>query len=100
MIAAGVTIETHTHPFDNFERPIAYAGRGYLPVTIGANSVIGYNTVLTAGASVGYRAIIGANSVEARVRNLCFQCPDEAGAEQVAGRLAGNQSELHGRLPD
>jgi acetyltransferase-like isoleucine patch superfamily enzyme len=63
MIAAGVTIETHTHPFDNFERPIAYAGRGFLPVTIGANSVIGYNTVMTAGSSVGYRAIVGANSV-------------------------------------
>jgi acetyltransferase-like isoleucine patch superfamily enzyme len=63
MLAAGITIETHTHPFDNFERPIAYSGRGYLPVTIGANSVIGYNSVLTAGSSVGYRAIIGANSV-------------------------------------
>ena len=63
MIAAGVTIETHTHPFSNFERPISYAGRGFLPVTIGANSVIGYNSVLTAGSSVGYRAIVGANSV-------------------------------------
>ncbi|MEA1902820.1 MAG: acyltransferase [Actinomycetota bacterium] len=63
MIAAGVTIETHTHPFDDFKRPIAYAGRGFLPVTIGANSVIGYNAVLTAGSSVGYRAIVGANSV-------------------------------------
>lgn len=63
MLAAGITIETHTHPFDDFGRPIAYAGRGYLPVTIGANSVIGYNAVLTAGSSVGYRAIIGANSV-------------------------------------
>ena len=63
MISAGVTIETHTHPFDDFDRPIAYAGRGYDPVTIGANSVIGYNSVLTAGSSVGYRAIIGAGSV-------------------------------------
>lgn len=63
MLAAGITIETHTHPFDNFDRPIAYAGRGFLPVTIGANSVIGYNSVLTAGSSVGYRAIVGANSV-------------------------------------
>lgn len=63
MLAAGITIETHTHPFDDFERPIAYAGRGFLPVTIGANSVIGYNSVLTAGSSVGYRAIVGANSV-------------------------------------
>lgn len=63
MLAAGITIETHTHPFDNFERPIAYAGRGFKPVRIGANSVIGYNSVLTAGSSVGYRCIVGANSV-------------------------------------
>ncbi len=63
MIAAGVTIETHTHPFDDFDRPIAYAGRGMLPVAIGANSVVGYNSVVTSGASIGYRCIVGANSV-------------------------------------
>ncbi len=63
MVAAGVTIETHTHPFDNFERPIAYAGRGMSPVSIGANSVIGYNAVVTSGTSIGYRCIVGANSV-------------------------------------
>ena len=63
MIAAGVTIETHTHPFDNFDRPIAYAGRGTAPVTIGPNSVIGYNTVVTSGSAIGYRCIVGANSV-------------------------------------
>ncbi len=63
MIAAGVTIETHTHPFDNFERPIAYAGRGMSPVSIGANTVVGYNSVVTSGSSIGYRCIVGANSV-------------------------------------
>lgn len=63
MVAAGVTIETHTHPFDNFERPISYAGRGFSPVSIGANSVIGYNTVVMAGSTIGYRCIVGANSV-------------------------------------
>lgn len=63
MIAAGVTIETHTHPFDNFERPIAYAGRGMSPVSIGPNTVIGYNSVVTSGSSIGYRCIVGANSV-------------------------------------
>lgn len=63
MVAAGVTLETHTHPFDNFERPIAYAGRGFAPISIGANSVVGYNAVVTAGTSIGYRCIVGANSV-------------------------------------
>ena len=63
MISAGTTIETHTHPFDNFERPIAYSGRGLAPVRIGANSVIGYNVVVMAGSTIGYRAIVGANSV-------------------------------------
>ena len=63
MVAAGVTIETHTHPFDDFSLPIAYGGRNGLAVTVGDNSVLGYNTVLMAGTSVGYRCIIGANSV-------------------------------------
>lgn len=63
MVAAGVTIETHTHPFDDFSVPIAQSGRGGLPVRIGDNCVIGYNAVLTAGVTIGYRCIIGANSV-------------------------------------
>ncbi|MEN8040408.1 MAG: acyltransferase [Actinomycetota bacterium] len=63
MVAAGVTIETHTHPFDDFTLPIAYGGRQGLPVSVGDNSVLGYNCVLMAGVSVGYRCIIGANSV-------------------------------------
>ncbi len=63
MVAAGVTIETHTHPFDDFTVPIAYGGRRELAVTVGDNSVLGYNAVLMAGVNVGYRCIIGANSV-------------------------------------
>jgi acetyltransferase-like isoleucine patch superfamily enzyme len=63
MVAAGVTIETHTHPFDDFSLPIAFGGRAGLPVTVGDNSVLGYNSVLMAGVSVGYRCIVGANSV-------------------------------------
>ncbi len=63
MVAAGVTIETHTHPFDDFSLPIAYGGRSGLPVNVGDNSVLGYNTVLMAGVNVGYRCIVGANSV-------------------------------------
>jgi acetyltransferase-like isoleucine patch superfamily enzyme len=63
MLSAGITIETHTHPFTNFERPIAYAGRGIAPVKIGANSVMGYNAIIMAGTTLGYRTIVGANSV-------------------------------------
>jgi acetyltransferase-like isoleucine patch superfamily enzyme len=66
MVAAGVTIETHTHPFDDFSVPIAYGGRSGLPVSVGSNSVVGYNTVLMAGVQIGYRCIIGANSVVTR----------------------------------
>jgi acetyltransferase-like isoleucine patch superfamily enzyme len=63
MVAAGVIIETHTHPFDDFSVPIAYGGRSGLPVSVGSNSVVGYNTVLMAGVNIGYRCIVGANSV-------------------------------------
>jgi acetyltransferase-like isoleucine patch superfamily enzyme len=63
MVAAGVTIETHTHPFDDFSLPVAFGGRDGRPVTIGDNTVLGYNTVVMAGVDVGYRCIVGANSV-------------------------------------
>jgi acetyltransferase-like isoleucine patch superfamily enzyme len=63
MVAAGVTIETHTHPFEDFTQPIAIAGRQGQPVTIGPNTVLGYNTVVMAGVTVGERCIVGANSV-------------------------------------
>lgn len=63
MVAAGVTIETHTHPFDDFSVPIAQAGRSGRPVTVGDNCVLGYNTVVMAGVNIGYRCIVGANSV-------------------------------------
>ena len=63
MVAAGATIETHTHPFADFSLPIAYAGRDGRPVSVGDNTVLGYNAVLMAGVQVGYRCIVGANSV-------------------------------------
>jgi acetyltransferase-like isoleucine patch superfamily enzyme len=63
MVAAGVTIETHTHPFDDFSLPIAYGGRDGRPVAVGDNTVLGYNVVVMAGVHIGYRCIVGANSV-------------------------------------
>lgn len=63
MVSAGVTIETHTHPFDDFSVPIAQGGRDGRPVKIGSNTVLGYNAVVMAGTTIGYRCIVGANSV-------------------------------------
>lgn len=63
MLAAGITIETHTHPFDDFTKPIAYGGRSGRPVVIGPNCVIGYNAVVMAGVTIGERCIVAANSV-------------------------------------
>lgn len=63
MVSAGVTVETHTHPFDDFSVPIAVGGRDGRPVEIGSNSVLGYNAVVMAGTTIGYRCIVGANSV-------------------------------------
>lgn len=63
MVAAGVTIETHTHPFEDFTQPIAISGRQGRPVAVGPNSVLGYNAVVMAGITIGERCIVGANSV-------------------------------------
>lgn len=63
MVAAGVTIETHTHPFEDFTQPIAISGRQGRPVAVGPNSVLGYNVVVMAGVTIGERCIVGANSV-------------------------------------
>jgi acetyltransferase-like isoleucine patch superfamily enzyme len=63
MVAAGVTIETHTHPFEDFSKPIAISGREGRPVAVGPNSVLGYNVVVMAGVNIGERCIVGANSV-------------------------------------
>lgn len=63
LLAAGVTVETHTHRFEDFSTPIATAGRDTAGVTIGPNSLIGYNAVVMAGVNVGERCIVAANSV-------------------------------------
>lgn len=63
MVAAGVTIETHTHPFEDFTQPVAISGRQGRPVAVGPNSVLGYNVVVMAGVTIGERCIVGANSV-------------------------------------
>ncbi|HSJ35098.1 MAG TPA: hypothetical protein VLB85_08595 [Acidimicrobiia bacterium] len=62
MVAAGVTIETHTHPFGNFSPDCPSrsgngrgADRGQFSHRIQQRGV--------GGPTIGYRAIVGANSV-------------------------------------
>lgn len=62
-LAAGVVVETHTHVYDDFSKPIMYGGRRLAPVTIGPSCLIGYNAVLLAGVTVGERSIVAAGAV-------------------------------------
>lgn len=63
MLAAGVTVETHAHVFDDFSKPLPHGGRLTKPVTIGSECLIGYNAVVMAGTTIGDRVIVAANSV-------------------------------------
>ncbi len=63
MLAAGVTVETHAHVFDDFTQPMPRGGRLMKPVAIGPECLIGYNAVVMAGTTIGRRAIVAANSV-------------------------------------
>jgi acetyltransferase-like isoleucine patch superfamily enzyme len=61
-LAAGVVIETHSHILDDFTEPIMFGGRTFHPVNIGGAGLIGYNSVIHAGVTVGERALVAANS--------------------------------------
>lgn len=63
MLAAGVTIETHAHVFDDFSKPMPQGGRLMKPVTIGSECLLGYNAVVMAGTTIGDRVIVASNSV-------------------------------------
>lgn len=63
MIAAGATLTTHGHILNDFSKPLPFGGRTFAPITIGSNSVIGYNTVVMPGVTIGDRVIVAANSV-------------------------------------
>lgn len=63
MIAAGALIETHGHIYDDFSEPIAYGGRTLAPVHIGPDCLIGFNTAIMAGVTIGERCIVAASSV-------------------------------------
>lgn len=63
MIAAGATLTTHGHILDDFSKPLPFGGRTFAPITIGSNSVIGYNAVVMPGVTIGDRVIVASNSV-------------------------------------
>jgi acetyltransferase-like isoleucine patch superfamily enzyme len=63
LVAAGALIETHGHIYDDFSEPIAYGGRTLAPVNIGRDCLIGFNTAIMAGVTIGERCIVAASSV-------------------------------------
>ena len=63
MIAAGAILTTHGHILDDFSKPLPYGGRTFAPITIGSNTVIGYNAVVMPGVTIGDRVIVSANAV-------------------------------------
>lgn len=63
MIAAGAILTTHGHILDDFTQPLPFGGRTMAPITIGSNSVIGYNSIVMPGVTIGDRVIVAANSV-------------------------------------
>ncbi len=63
MIAAGAILTTHGHILDDFSKPLPFGGRTMAPITIGSNSVIGFNAIVMPGVTIGDRVIVAANSV-------------------------------------
>lgn len=62
-LSAGVVIETHTHNYDDFSKPLLHAGRSHAPVSIGSNCLLGYKVAVMAGITIGDRCIVASNSV-------------------------------------
>jgi maltose O-acetyltransferase len=63
MIAAGAILTTHGHILNDFSKPLPFGGRTMAPITIGSNSVIGFNSIVMPGVTIGDRVIVAANSV-------------------------------------
>jgi len=63
MIAAGAILTTHGHILDDFSQPMPFGGRTMAPITIGSNTVIGYNAVVMPGVTIGDRVIVTSNAV-------------------------------------
>ena len=63
MIAAGAILTTHGHVLDDFSKPLPFGGRTMAPITIGSNTVIGFNSIVMPGVTIGDRVIVASNSV-------------------------------------
>jgi maltose O-acetyltransferase len=63
MIAAGAILTTHGHILDDFSKPLPFGGRTKAPITIGSNTVIGFNSIVMPGVTIGDRVIVASNSV-------------------------------------
>jgi acetyltransferase-like isoleucine patch superfamily enzyme len=64
MFANGCFVGDAAHRYDDPEQPVTRQGfEAPRPVRIGSNVWFGVNCVVTAGVTVGDRAVIGANSV-------------------------------------
>ncbi len=64
MFANGCFVGDAAHRYDDPEQPVTRQGfEPARPVKIGSNVWFGVNCVVTAGVTVGDRAVIGANSV-------------------------------------
>jgi maltose O-acetyltransferase len=63
LFGPNVGIYDHDHRSDDATRPIWTQAHRVEPVVIGSNVWIGANVVITAGARIGDRAVVGANSV-------------------------------------
>jgi len=67
LLARNVFISDHSHRYQDISLPIMLQGYDHIaPVTIGAGSWLGQNTVVLPGANIGKHCIIGANSVVTR----------------------------------
>ena len=63
MIAAGAILTTHGHILDDFSKPLPFGGRTKAPITIGSNTVIGFNSIVMPGVTIGDRVIVASNTV-------------------------------------
>jgi maltose O-acetyltransferase len=63
LFGPNVGIYDHDHGFGDPMRPVWMQPHRTEPVVIGSDVWIGANVVITAGARIGDRAVVGANSV-------------------------------------
>jgi acetyltransferase-like isoleucine patch superfamily enzyme len=66
LIAELVSIRDHEHEFAEVGRPVIEQGRRARPVVVGENVWLGAKVTVTSGVTIGKDTIVGANSVVTR----------------------------------